>query len=93
MNNNQIVASVSSGVARAISNIQFHMEGLPTAFSAPNTSDYDEEAMYRAMLRALNDSDVFPDEIDLDGDVVYRKMVQRNRSEKRRLGVNPMMAS
>ncbi len=28
MNNNQIVASVSSGVAKAISNIRFHMEGI-----------------------------------------------------------------
>lgn len=91
MNNDQIVSSVSAGVARAISGIRFKMTGLGNA--PTQEGGMDEESIYRAMLRALNDSDVFPDEIDLDGAVVYRKMVQRNRLERNRTGVNPMMAS
>lgn len=47
-------------------------------------------AMYTAMSRALAEN---PDDrnIMLDGDVVYRKMVQKNRQETYRMGVNPMM--
>lgn len=92
MNNDQIVASVSAGVARAIAGIRFQMTGMSAVAPMSTDSGMNEEAIYRAMLRALNDADVFPDEIDLDGDVVYRKMVQRNRQERTRLGVNPMMA-
>lgn len=93
MNNDQIVASVSDGVARAIAGIRFHMTGMSAISSVPTESGMDEESIYRAMVRALNDSDVFPDTIDLDGDVVYRKMVNRNRQERMRLGVNPMMTA
>lgn len=93
MNNDQIVASVSAGVARAIAGIHFKMTGMSAATPMPSDEGMSEEALYRAMVRALNDSDVFPDTIDLDGDVVYRKMVQRNRRERTRLGVNPMMAT
>ena len=49
------------------------------------------EAMYAAMSRALSENTDDRD-IVLDGDVVYRKMVQRNRKETFLLGVNPMMA-
>ena len=69
------------------------MTGLSSAPPVSAESEVSEESIYRAMLRALNDSDVFPDEIDLDGDVVYRKMVNRNRQERMRLGVNPMMTA
>jgi hypothetical protein len=93
MNNDQIVASVSSGVARAIAGIHFKMTGMSSAVPMSADEGMSEETLYRAMVRALNDSDVFPDTIDLDGDVVYRKMVQRNRRERTRLGVNPMMAT
>lgn len=92
LNRSQLAATMYASVRNAMSGVQFNVSGMKTPTSAQAES-YDEETMYRAMLRALNDSDVFPDEIDLDGDVVYRKMVQRNRNEQRRLGVNPMMAS
>lgn len=92
LNRSQLAATMYASVRNAMSGVQFNVSGMRTPTSAQAES-YDEETMYRAMLRALNDSDVFPDEIDLDGDVVYRKMVQRNRNEQRRLGVNPMMAS
>ena len=58
-----------------------------------NQTDYDgmADAMYNAMSRALaeNDNDR---PIMLDGDVVYKKMVQRNRRETFRSGANPMMS-
>lgn len=93
MNNDQIVSSVAAGVARSIASIKFHLTGLSSAPPVQPESGMDEESMYRAMVRALNDADVFPDTIDLDGDVVYRKMVNRNRQERTRLGVNPMMTA
>lgn len=91
MNNDQIVASVSQGVARAIAGISFHISG-GGASSNYGTNEDTEEMMYRAMLRALNDSDIDERPIELDGDVIYRKMVQYNQRERRRLGVNPMLS-
>ena len=81
MNNDQIVASVSAGVARAISSIQFHMTGFPTY------GGIDEETLYRAFYRALNDADIGGDTY-LDGDVLYRKMRDRNMMNTRMTGVN-----
>ena len=88
MNNDQIVASVSSGVARGIAGIHFQLAGMP---SAQTESAENEDAMYRAFRRALDETDFGPEEIDLDGSVVYNKIVQRNRRERLRLGVNPML--
>lgn len=90
MNNDQIVASVSAGVARAISGIRFQMSGYtPAVFEAEGVNNGDtEEMMYRAFSRALDEMG----DITLDGEVVYRRMVNRNNLETRRVGVNPMMA-
>lgn len=63
MNNDQIVASVSAGVARAISGIKFYASGGGGSSS--------EDVFYRAIMRALNDSsDLF--EVDLDGEAIAR---------------------
>lgn len=88
LNRSQLAATMYSAVSRAIMGVRFNIN----AINAPSTTSdsYDEEAMYRAMLRALNDSDAFPDEIDLDGDVVYRKMVKRNQMNTRMTGRNAM---
>ena len=88
MNNDQIVASVSAGVASAIAGIHFQLTGIP---SAQAEGAENEDALYRAFRRALDETDFGPEEIDLDGSVVYSKMVQRNRVERMRLGVNPML--
>ena len=45
--------------------------------------------MYRAFSRALADSDLGGD-IELDGNILYRAMVQRNRQNTRVTGVNAM---
>lgn len=81
MNNDQIVASVSAGVAKAIAGIRFQMTG-------GGGSDT-EQIMYSAFSRALAENN---EEITLDGDVVYNKMLSRNRRETYRTGVNPMAA-
>lgn len=88
MNNDQIVASVSAGVARGIAGIHFQLSGVP---SAQAESAENEDTLYRAFRRALDETDFGPEEIDLDGSVVYNKMVQRNRLERLRLGINPML--
>ena len=90
MNNDQIVASVSAGVARAISNIEFHMNGAmqaPQSYYIDDTAQFDEEMLYRAFVRALSDSDLGGDTY-LDGEVLYRNMARRNRQNTRRTGVN-----
>lgn len=81
MNNDQIVASVSSGVAKAIAGIRFQMTG--------GGGTDTEQMMYSAFSRALAENN---EEITLDGDVVYNKMLSRNRRETYRTGVNPMAA-
>lgn len=93
LNRSQLASTMYAAVSSALSGIQMRVTGMGTApMTGAGDESMSEDMLYRAMLRALNDSDVFPDEIDLDGDVVYRKIVQRNRQEKRRMGVNPMMA-
>lgn len=89
MNNNQIVASVSAGVAKAIAGISFQLRGFtPTVVSQPDEG-MTEDMLYRAFVRALNDTE---ETIELDGSVVYQKMLKRNREETTRLGLNPMAA-
>ena len=91
LNRSQLAATMYAAVSSAMAGLRFNISSLgsPTA----TESGYDEEAMYRAMLRALNDSDVADSEITLDGDVLYRKMVQRNRLNTRMTGVNAMSAT
>ncbi len=86
MNNDQIVASVAYGVQRAIAGIRFSLVGMP-ATGGGNM----EEAMYNAFVRAFNDTDQ-DNPIMLDGDVLYSKMVDRNRAATYRMGSNPMMS-
>lgn len=48
-----------------------------------------EEVLYRAMSRALSDSELGGD-IELDGEVLYKRMVNRNRANTRLTGVNAL---
>lgn len=84
MNNQQIVDSVSAGVARAIASVKY---ALDTSYGST-----DEETMYRAMVRALTDTDFGDNEtvVSLDGNVLYREMVRRNRNNTRMTGVNAL---
>lgn len=87
-NNDQIVAAVANGVASAISGLRLHVSGgasTAPAFSA----EADEETMYRAFRRALDETD-FGGDVELDGDTLYRAMVRRNNANTRMTGVNAM---
>lgn len=90
MNNQQIVDSVSRGVAQAIASIKFTLNNIPsiTGFGG----GMDEETMYRAMVRALTDTDYGDNEtvVNLDGNVIYRDVVRRNRNNTRMTGVNAL---
>ena len=88
LNQSQLASTMYAAVTRAMAGAQIRIGGMNTPASAD--SGYDEEAMYRAMLRALNDSDNNDRPIELDGDVLYRKMVQRNQMNTRMTGRNVM---
>lgn len=91
MNNDQIVASVSAGVARAIASIKFNLTGLPSV-STVNQGEDIESAMYRAVVRALSESESggIDVSVNLDGDPIYRNIVRRNRANTRMTGVNAL---
>lgn len=89
MNNDQIVASVSDGVARAIASIKFQLRGFPTPQPVTKDNEMDENTLYRAITRALADSDLSYD-IELDGDKIYSSVVRRNRQNTRATGVNQL---
>jgi phage-related protein len=93
MNNDQIVASVSAGVARAISSIQFHMTGLASSPLPTYTQDETtEDMLYNAFMRALADSNLDGGtKVYLDGEPLYQNMVRRNRMATRSTGSNPML--
>ena len=88
LNQSQLASTMYAAVKRAMSGVSFQLSGMRTPESVDG--GYDEETLYRAMLRALNDSDVADSEITLDGDVLYRKMVQRNQMNTRMTGRNVM---
>lgn len=92
LNRSQLAATMFSAVSSALSGLQMRVTGMGAAPTGGDES-MSEEMMYRAMLRALNDSDVFPEELDLDGETVWRRMVQRNRQNTRMTGVNAMMTA
>lgn len=88
MNNDQIVASVSAGVARAIAGIHFQMTGLSASAPAMEESA-NEDTMYRAFRRALDETD-FGKDISIDGEPIYQSVVRRNRQNTRATGVNQL---
>lgn len=78
--NTEWVGMVASGLVRELAKASDSNDGGSMA-----------DALYYAFSRALAENSDDRD-ILLDGDVVYRKMVQRNRRETFRSGVNPMMS-
>lgn len=82
-------SSVVAGMTRSLNALAFNLSAPSLAAYSGNDGGMSEDTLYSAFLRALNDAEN-NEVIELDGDVVYRKMVQRNRQNTRRTGVNAM---
>lgn len=74
LNQSQIASAIASGVARYLN---------------AGSDGGNEDALYRAFRKALDETD-FGGDIELDGEKLYRAMVNRNREMKRAYGVNLM---
>ena len=77
LNRSQLASTMYSAVRTAI------------ASTASSNSGMSEESLYRVFLRALNDADNSV-EVDVDGNVLFRTMVQKNRENTRLTGVNAL---
>lgn len=91
LNRSQLAATMYAAVHSAMNGIAFNVSSPNVATSMPSNGT-NEDALYRAMLRALNDSDVSDRPIELDGNVIYKNVVKRNRMERTRTGMNPMLS-
>ena len=85
LNRSQLAATMYAAVRSAMSGIVIRPV-TPESYMDENTN---EETVYRAFVRAINDTGL-NDEKELDGDVLYRAMVNRNRRNTRMTGVNAM---
>jgi len=88
LNQSQLAATMYAAVRSALSGLQMAVSAPSVSASVDNNAT-SEETMYRAFSRALADSDLGGD-IELDGDVLYSAMVNRNRRNTRLTGVNAM---
>jgi hypothetical protein len=88
LNKSQLAATMYAAVRSAMASVSFRMGGMP---SVGFDSAAMEEVMYSAFVRAMNDTEA-DETIVLDGDVLYSKMLARNRAATYRMGSNPMMS-
>ena len=84
-NSTNSASAVSASTSRAAAGVSIQVAGANYTASDP----VGEDAMYRAFKRALDETD-FGGDIELDGEKLYRNMVNRNREMKRAYGVNLM---
>lgn len=85
LNRSQLAATMYAAVRSAMSGIVIR----PVTPESYMDESSNEDMVYRAVVRAINDTGV-NDDIELDGDVLYRAMVNRNRRNTRMTGVNAM---
>ena len=88
LNRSQLAATMYSAVKSAMASVAFHVAATPSANYTMSDSD-SGDALYRAFRRALDETD-FGGDIELDGQTLYRAMVNRNRQNTRVTGVNAM---
>ena len=91
LNRSQLAATMFSAVRSAMSGIAFNVSA-PSMATGSTDEGANEDMLYRAFLRALNDSDVSDRPIELDGNVLYKSVVNHNRQERVRTGMNPMLS-
>lgn len=89
LNRSQLAATMYSAVRSAMASTGFRISASPNP--SYNTADgtSNEDVLYRAFRRALDETD-FGGDIELDGQTLYRAMVNRNRQNTRLTGVNAM---
>lgn len=88
LNRSQLAATMYSAVKSAMASVAFHVAASPSANYTMSDAD-SGDALYRAFRRALDETD-FGGDIELDGQTLYRAMVNRNRQNTRVTGVNAM---
>ena len=82
-------AASANGIVQAVFS-PLYAGGIPSsAASSESDGNMTENLLYRAFSRALADSDLGGD-IELDGNTLYKAMVNRNRANTRLTGVNAM---
>ena len=89
LNQSQLAAVMSSSVAKAIAGTHFTLSGMPVMSYGANDQETNEDAMYRAFRRALDETDFSP-EINIDGEPLYRSVVRYNNQNTRATGVNQL---
>lgn len=89
LNRSQLAATMYAAVRSAMSEIAFNVSA-PSMATGTADDGANEDTLYRAFLRALNDSDVADRPIELDGNTLYSSMVNRNRQNTRLTGVNAL---
>lgn len=90
LNRSQLASTMYASVRSAIASTGFTVSGLSGASAVAPDDGMNEETIYRAFLRALNDSDMGDRPIELDGNRIYQSVVTRNRQNTRLTGVNAM---
>ena len=90
LNRSQMASVMYAAVRSAMSGISFNVSA-PSVATGNADDGTNEDMLYRAFLRALNDADN-DITVDLDGTAIYKSVVKRNRMEKARTGLNPMLS-
>lgn len=89
LNRSQLAATMYSAVRSAMASTGFRISASPNPSYNTAEGTGNEDALYRAFRRALDETD-FGGDIELDGNTLYRAMVNRNRQNTRLTGVNAM---
>lgn len=90
LNRSQLASTMYAAVRSAMSGVAFNVSA-PSVATGGTDDGANEDMLYRAFLRALNDSDNEV-EVNLDGNVIYKSVVNKNRMERQRTGMNPMLS-
>ena len=89
LNQSQLAATMYSAVKSAMASTGFRISASPNPVYNTADGGGNEDALYRAFRRALDETD-FGGDVELDGQTLYRAMVNRNRQNTRLTGVNAM---
>ena len=90
LNRSQLAATMYSAVTSALASLQFNVTA-PSYSASTGASEGDTENMlYRAFVRAIEDTGLDDPAIELDGDTLYKSVVRRNRQNTRATGVNQL---